>query len=185
MCEVPQGAAVRAGRLDRSGTEASKETRHAGHVNHRTSKEVVAVAQRTGRGIALEEVSGIRDRVRPFRGQRATPSSWPFRRLEERIRYRARRAGVPVIAHYTSHMCPRCGHTARNNHTNRDTFFCRRCGLAGPADHVAGVNVRNRARSAWVLINGPVPQGTQHLPKSVDATRDRSAVGGSRERDTA
>ncbi|MGW7362934.1 RNA-guided endonuclease InsQ/TnpB family protein [Streptomyces sp. NPDC054841] len=142
---------------------AKREARHAAHVNHKISKEIVAVAQRTGRGIALEELGGIRDRVRPFRDQRAALSSWPFHQLEEHIRYKAQRAGVPVIlvdAHYTSQMCPRCGHTARHNRPTRDTFSRRRCGLAGPADHVAGVNVRNRARSAWVLVNGPVPQRT-------------------------
>ncbi|MGW7363556.1 RNA-guided endonuclease InsQ/TnpB family protein [Streptomyces sp. NPDC054841] len=145
----------------RAKRRAKRETRHAAHVNHKISKEIVAVAQRTGRGVALEELSGIRDRVRPSRDQRAALSSWPFHQLEEHIRYKAQRAGVPVIAvdaHHTSQMCPRCGHTARNNRPCRDTFCCRRCGLAGPADHVAGVNVRNRARSAWVLVNGPVPQ---------------------------
>ncbi|MCX4534989.1 transposase [Streptomyces sp. NBC_00841] len=147
----------------RAKRRAKKEARHAGHINHKISKEIVAVAQRTGRGIALEELDGIRDRVRPSRDQRATLSSWPFCQLEEHIRDKARRAGVPVIAvdaHYTSQMCPRCGHTARNNRPSRDCFSCRRCGLAGPADVVAGVNVRNRARSAWVLVNGPVPQRT-------------------------
>ncbi len=145
----------------RAKRRAKREARHAAHVNHKISKEIVAVAQRTGRGIALEELGGIRDRVRPPRDQRAALSSWPFHQLEEHLRYKARRAGVPVVAvdaHYTSQMCPRCGHTARHNRPTRDTFRCRRCGLAGPADHVAGVNVRNRARSAWVLVNGPVPQ---------------------------
>ncbi|MGW1882443.1 RNA-guided endonuclease InsQ/TnpB family protein [Streptomyces sp. NPDC001970] len=156
----------------RAKRRARREARHATHVNHRISKEIVAVAGgasqaklwgSTGRGIALEELSGIRDRVRPSRDQRATLSSWPFHQLEEHIRYKARWAGVPVIwvdARYTSQMCPRCGHTARRNRPVRDAFCCRRCGLAGPADHVAGVNVRNRARSAWVLVNGPVPQRT-------------------------
>jgi predicted transposase len=37
-------------------------------------------------------------------------------------------------------------------------FSCRRCGLAGPADHVAGINVRQRARSAWVFVNMPQPE---------------------------
>ncbi|MGW1888400.1 RNA-guided endonuclease InsQ/TnpB family protein [Streptomyces sp. NPDC001970] len=156
----------------RAKRRAKREARHAAHVNHKISKEIVAVAGgtsqaklwgSTGRGIALEELSGIRDRVRPSRDQRATLSSWPFHQLEEHIRYKSRWAGVPVIwvdARYTSQMCPRCGHTARNNRPVRDIFCCRRCGLAGPADHVAGVNVRNRARSAWVLVNGPVPQRT-------------------------
>ncbi|MFC3898539.1 transposase [Lentzea rhizosphaerae] len=54
---------------------ARKEHRHATHVNHRIAKDVVAVAERTGRGIALEELQGIRDRVTVARHQRATRSS--------------------------------------------------------------------------------------------------------------
>ncbi|MEU6892861.1 transposase [Streptomyces sp. NPDC046557] len=109
----------------RVNRRAKREARHATHVNHEISEEIVAVARRTGRGIALEELSGIRDRVRPSRDQRAALSSWPFHQLEEHIRYKAQRAGVPVVlvdAHYTSQMCPRCGHTARHNRPTRDTF---------------------------------------------------------------
>ncbi|MFI0465715.1 RNA-guided endonuclease InsQ/TnpB family protein [Saccharopolyspora sp. 5N102] len=139
---------------------ARREARHANHTNHRIAKDVVAVAQRTGRGIALEELGGIRDRVTVRRDQRATISSWPFHQLGEFIAYKALRAGVPVLfvdAAYTSQRCPRCGHTERANRLDRDHFCCRRCGLAGPADVVAGVNVRNRARSAWVFVNMPQP----------------------------
>nr|WTB33882.1 transposase [Streptomyces sp. NBC_00830] len=138
-----------------------KEHRHATHLNHRISKEIVSVAQRTGRGIAVEELDGIRDRVRLRRDQRGTLSSWPFHQLEQHLAYKARRAGVPFLevdATYTSQRCPRCGHTERANRPTRDRFSCRRCGLAGPADVVAGVNVRNRARSAWVFATAPVPE---------------------------
>ncbi|WP_202918232.1 hypothetical protein [Streptomyces cavernae] len=45
----------------------------------------------------------------------------------------------------------------KNNRPARDHFRCRRCGLAGPADVVAGVNVRDRARSAWAFVTMPVP----------------------------
>lgn len=144
----------------RLARRAKKESRHATHVNHRIAKEIVAVAQRTGRGIAVEELGGIRERVRLRRDQRATLSSWPFHQLGAHLAYKARRAGVPFLEvdpAYTSQRCPRCGNTERANRSSRDHFHCRRCGLAGPADHVAGVNVRNRARSAWVLVNAPVP----------------------------
>ncbi|WP_433230193.1 RNA-guided endonuclease TnpB family protein [Actinomadura formosensis] len=139
---------------------ARREARHARHVNHKISRQVVAVAARTGRGIALEELGGIRERVTVPRDQRARLSSWPFHQLGEFLEYKARRAGVPFLqvdAAYTSQRCPRCGHTARNNRPSRDHFCCRRCGLAGPADVVAGVNVRDRARSAWVFVNMPAP----------------------------
>nr|WP_194737808.1 RNA-guided endonuclease TnpB family protein [Actinomadura sp. RB99] len=139
---------------------ARRESRHATHINHTISKTVVAVAQRTERGIALEQLQGIRERVTVRRDQRARQSSWPFHQLGAFIAYKARRAGVPVIEvdpAYTSQRCPRCGHTAKANRPSRDAFCCRRCGLAGPADVVAGVNVRDRARSAWVFVNMPPP----------------------------
>ncbi|MGW7692227.1 RNA-guided endonuclease InsQ/TnpB family protein [Streptomyces asiaticus] len=135
-----------------------KERRHATCVNHRVSKEIVSVAQRTGRGIAVEELGGIRERVRLRRDQRGTLSSWPFHQLGQHLVYKARKAGVPFLevdAAYTSQRCPRCGHTERANRPDRDRFRCRRCGLAGLADVVAGVNVRDRARSAWVFVTAP------------------------------
>ena len=55
---------------------AEKEARHATHTNHKVAKTVVAVAQRTGRGIALEELQGIRGRVTVPRGRRARLSCW-------------------------------------------------------------------------------------------------------------
>ncbi|MGW6933913.1 zinc ribbon domain-containing protein [Lentzea sp. NPDC054927] len=111
-------------------------------------------------GIALEELRGIRDRVTVRRHQRATQSSWSFHQLERHITYKARRAGVPVLlvdARYTSQMCSRCKHTSRSNRPTRDWFCCRRCGLAGSADVVAAVNIRDRARRAWVFVNVPLP----------------------------
>ena len=117
-------------------------------------------AQRTGRGIAVEALGGIRERVRLRGDQRGTLSSWPFHQLGQHLAYKAKRAGVPFLevdARHTSQRCPRCGHTGRANRSPRDHFHCRRCGLAGPADVVAGVNVRNRARSAWVLATAPAP----------------------------
>lgn len=139
---------------------ARREARHATHINHKISKTVVAVAQRTERGLALEELRGIRERVTVSRDQRARQSSWPFHQLGSFIEYKARRSGVPFVEvdpAYTSQRCPRCGHTERGNRRSRDHFQCRRCGLAGPADIVAGVNVRDRARSAWVLVTAPAP----------------------------
>lgn len=138
--------------------QARQETRHAAHMNHKIAKTVVADAQRTGRGIALENLQGIRDRVRLKRHQRASLSSWPFHQLGEFITYKARRVGVPVLEvdpAYTSQRCPRCGHVSRKNRPTRDDFVCVVCGLAGPADHIAAVNVARRARTAWALVNTP------------------------------
>lgn len=135
-----------------------KERRHNSHVNHRIAKEIVSEAERTGRGIALEELGGIRERVRLNRSQRDRISNWPFSQLGRYIAYKAQIAGVPVIevdARHTSQMCPLCHHTERGNRKTRDQFECRGCGLAGPADLIAAVNVRARARVAWAVSQGP------------------------------
>lgn len=134
-----------------------KERRHNSHVNHRIAKEIVSEAERTGRGIALEELGGIRERVRLNRSQRDRISNWPFSQLGRYIAYKAQISGVPVIevdARHTSQMCPLCHHTERGNRKTRDQFECRGCGLAGPADLIAAVNVRARARVAWAVSQG-------------------------------
>ncbi|WP_308289401.1 zinc ribbon domain-containing protein [Streptomyces asiaticus] len=58
---------------------------------------------------------------------------------------------MEVDARHISQRCPRCGHTERANRPDRDHFRCRRCGLAGPADVVAG-GQRARSRTLGVGV---------------------------------
>ncbi|MFC5753633.1 RNA-guided endonuclease InsQ/TnpB family protein [Actinomadura rugatobispora] len=146
----------------RLARRSAREARHATHENHKISKQIVADAQRTGRGIAVEQLDGIRDRVRLRRHQRATLSHWSFHQLGTFLEYKARRAGVPLLhvdPAYTSQRCPTpwCGHVSRQNRPTRGTFRCVACGLAGPADDIAAVNVRQRARTAWAFVTMPGP----------------------------
>lgn len=139
-----------------------REARHATNTNHIISKQIVADAQRTDRGIAVEQLDGIRDRVRLRRHQRATISTWPFHRLGTFLEYKARRAGVPFVQvdpAYTSQSCPNrwCGHVSKKNRPTRGRFLCVACGLAGLADDIAAVNVRQRARTAWAFVTMPDP----------------------------
>ncbi|MGI5289490.1 RNA-guided endonuclease InsQ/TnpB family protein [Nonomuraea polychroma] len=139
---------------------AKRERRFAIQTNHVIANEIVADAQRTGRGIAVEELAGIRDRVRLWPSQRATISNWPFHQLGECLAYKARRAGVAFVEvdpAFTSQMCPNrwCGHTARANRPSRDSFRCGSCGFAGPADHIAALNVCRRASAVWAFVNMP------------------------------
>ncbi|MEV6864841.1 transposase [Streptosporangium subroseum] len=139
---------------------AKREARHASNTNHVIAKKIVADAQRTGRGIALEDLAGIRDRVRLHAHQRATLCTWSFHQLGAYIGYKAHRAGAPCLEvdpAYTSQTCPNpwCGHVSRANRPDRDTFYCTSCGLAGPADYIAAVNVARRGAMAWVFVNMP------------------------------
>ncbi|WP_243775210.1 RNA-guided endonuclease InsQ/TnpB family protein [Actinomadura nitritigenes] len=139
-----------------------RETRHATNTNHIISKQIVADAQRTDRGIAVEQLDGIADRVRLRRHQRATFSTWPFHQLGGFLEYKARRAGVPFLQvdpAYSSQGCPNrwCGHVSKKNRPTRGRFRCVACGLAGLADDIAAVNIRNRARTAWAFVTMPDP----------------------------
>lgn len=52
-----------------------KEARFARDVNHCIAKKIVTAAERTSRGIALEDLGGIRERARLRTPQRVTLSS--------------------------------------------------------------------------------------------------------------
>lgn len=144
-------------RLQKKGTQSAKrllkkrrhrESRFVANVNHRIAKMLVAKAKDTGRGIAIEDLKGIRDRITVSKAQHRTQHSWAFHQLRSFIEYKARLAGVPVVLvnpRNTSRTCPHCGCIDKRNRPGRDHFRCVTCGFAGPADTIAAVNIRCRA----------------------------------------
>nr|MDO8082433.1 transposase [Candidatus Freyarchaeota archaeon] len=123
-------------------------------VNHCVSKRLVAKAKDTGRAVALEDLEGIRSQVTVRKAQRSRHHSWTFRQLRSFIEYKAALSGVPIILvdpRGTSHTCPVCGHNEKGNRPSRNEFRCVRCGFAGPADHVAAINIAVRA-----AVNQPI-----------------------------
>jgi putative transposase len=116
---------------------AGKEQRFARHTNHVISKEIVACAKGTRRGIKLEELGGIRDRITVGRKQRVILHSWAFSQLRLFLEYKAKLAGVALILvdpRNTSRECAECGHTAKQNRPNQSTFRCVVCQHTAHAD---------------------------------------------------
>jgi len=133
---------------------SGKERRFARDINHCISKQIVAKAKGTKQAIALEDLSGIRQRVTVRRHQRATLHSWSFFQLRSFVEYKAQREGVPVILvdpKNTSRTCPRCGRVDKRNRPNQSTFSCVICNFSGLADHIAAVNISRRA-----VVNQPI-----------------------------
>lgn len=127
---------------------AGKERRFAKWTNHNLSKTIVAKAKGTGRGIALEDLGGIRDRITARKPQRATLHSWSFAQLRTFIEYKAKLMGVAVVAvdpRNTSRTCPCCGHVDKANRKTQSEFSCTSCGFAELADYIAAVNISRRA----------------------------------------
>jgi IS605 OrfB family transposase len=148
-------------RLQRKGTGGArtklrrltgKEARFRRHENHRISKAIVETAKGTGRGIALEDLKGIRERI-TARGSDARNrlSGWSFGQLYAFLTYKSELAGVPVVTvdpRNTSRTCAACGHCEKSNRTSQAEFVCKACGHGAHADLNAARNIRCRARAA-------------------------------------
>jgi putative transposase len=160
--KVRRSLGRKAGRVKRSGKRpknikrklkalSGRERRFKANENHRIAKRIVEKATDTNRRIALEDLSGIRDRTRFRKTQRDKMSKWSFAELRGFIEYKAKLAGVPVVAvdpRNTSRTCPECGHIDKGNRSTRDLFLCRSCGHFDHADVVGATNIAYAARVA-------------------------------------
>jgi IS605 OrfB family transposase len=134
---------------------SGKQARFQKHTNHCIAKAVVLDAERTSRGIALEQLKGIRQRVTARSNQRARLGNWGFAQLGGFLSYKAKRAGVPVVfvdPRYTSRQCSACGCIDKKNRPNQAAFSCVSCGHTANADHNAAINIRSRA----LVVQGAV-----------------------------
>jgi IS605 OrfB family transposase len=138
---------------------AARQGRYQRHTNHVISKALVLDAERTGRGLALENLKGIRSRVTARGGnQRARLGNWGFGQLGQFCQYKAKRAGVPVVCvdrRNTSRQCAACGCIDKKNRPSQATFKCIGCGHEAQADINAALNIRQRAISARANVITP------------------------------
>ena len=133
---------------------AMKEARFRRNTNHVLSKRIVEKAKDTRRGIALEDLKGIRDRIRFRKPQRARMAGWSFNQLRQFVAYKAQQAEVKLLLvdpKHTSQMCSQCGHIERANRFSQARFCCKQCRHNAHADYNAALNIRARA-----LVNEPI-----------------------------
>ncbi|HJT77807.1 MAG TPA: transposase [Gemmataceae bacterium] len=145
--------------LQRRGTKSARrilkrirrrESRFRRQENHVIAKKLVAAAKGTTRGIALEDLRHIRTRVTVGRRQRARHSGWAFAQLRAFVEYKAKMAGVPVVAvdpRDSSRTCSACGHCEKANRRSQKSFACLHCDFSCNADLNAARNLRARAKS--------------------------------------
>ena len=121
---------------------SGKEMRTASIVNHTIAKKIVAQAKKEHKGIALEDLTGIRKSANK-RGKRfrSRVGRWNFFDLRAKIEYKARLAGIPVALvepRYSSQMCNKCLHIGSRN---GESFKCSYCGTETHADVNAAKNL--------------------------------------------
>jgi putative transposase len=167
MGERHDGAAIEAQRvkfvqrratLQRVGTRAAKkrlcknnlrQSRFQKHENHCISKSIVSKAKRYSLVIYLEELKHIRARVKANKEQRKRLHNWAFGHLRDCIEYKAKRAGIPIVAidpAYTSQTCYQCGVIDKRNRKSQSEFRCIACGHEAHADENAARNIAGKGR---------------------------------------
>ena len=151
-----------------------KEGRFGRDVNHCISKKVVTKAKTASLGIALENLTGIREHVKVRKAQRRQHHSWSFNQLRQFIEYKAKLAGVKVVLvdpRNTSRECPACGYTDKRNRPTQAEFRCLECGFSGSADIVAATNISRR-------VAGNQPYAAPSSVAASPLTEDESEVEG-------
>ena len=134
---------------------ARKQSRFVRDTNHVVSKQLVRTARLSRKAIALEDLSGIRERASVSRELRWLLGNWAFCQLRDFVQYKACAAGLPVVTvdpAYTSRTCSGCGFCDKGNRKSQSQFQCLRCGLTLHADENAAKNVKTRAELSDGLL---------------------------------
>jgi putative transposase len=129
---------------------SGKEKRFQSWVNHNISRRLVDKAASNGMVIALEDLTGIRERTnqepRP-KIERRRSNSWAFFQLRQFLTYKCVVKGVKLILvnpAYTSQTCHKCLHVhpvKGKSYRNGKTFRCGHCNWKCDADYNGAKNI--------------------------------------------
>lgn len=139
---------------------AGKQRRFQMNTNHSIAKNLVAKAKGTQRSIALEDLTGIKQRAEQTvrKAQRSRHGNWGFYQLRSFISYKARLAGVVVAVvdpRNTSRTCSQCEFCDKRNRVDQGHFRCLQCGYTAHADENAAKNIRDRAAVNQPMVSNP------------------------------
>jgi IS605 OrfB family transposase len=143
---------------------SGKEMRRVKHLNHETSRAIVAEALKAGAArITLEDLTHIRERIKAGKRMRTRLHRWAFRQLQSFVAYKAEAAGIEVEyvdPAYTSQTCACCGELGQRV---RHRFVCEKCGFRAHADCNAS---RNLARIGETAVSPRAAVDTPYVGSS-------------------
>ena len=157
---------------------SGRERRFQSWVNHTVSYRIVQTAKRGGKAIALEDLTGIRERTNELprsKTERRRSNSWAFYQLRLFLAYKAIKFGVKLVLidpRYTSQTCHQCLHihpTKGQSYRSGKNYRCGHCGWHGDADLNGAKNISTLGRS----VNSP--GGSEILSCSLSAHVLRAA----------
>jgi IS605 OrfB family transposase len=138
---------------------ARREARFQKDINHIVSKALVGKAAASCKALALEDLSGIRQRVKVRHEQRRQHSAWAFYQLRVFVAYKAHAAGVCVVymdPRHTSRTCSACGYCDKRNRPDQAHFRCLQCGFATHADYNGALNIAHKAAVSRPIVLPPL-----------------------------
>lgn len=106
---------------------------------HLYTSQIIVFAVKCNAGIIqIEKLEGFRA------SQEGILKDWAIADFQEKLRYKAERAGIEISevdARYTSQRCHKCGHIDMENRPSRSEFECTACGHKDNADYNAAKNL--------------------------------------------
>jgi len=142
---------IRAGKRRRELLEkyGRRERNRLNDFYHKLANKIVELAEKYG-GLALEDLTEIRDSIRYSAEMNGRLHRWSFRKIQSIIEYKAKLKGVRVVfvnPAYTSSLCPVCGGKLSPN--GHRVLKCSNCGFEADRDVVGSWNIRLRALKMW------------------------------------
>ncbi len=123
-----------------------KEKNKMSYINHKIAKEIIELAKHYRYGIAIENLKGIRHHYNAKR-HRKRLHKWAYRDLIDKIVYKAKLNGVPIVfvdPRNTSRTCSKCEYLVEKGVKGR-WFECPKCGFQLDRDLNAARNIAKRA----------------------------------------
>ncbi len=137
--------------IQRKGTKSAKRLlkRLSGRertfgtiTNHTISKQIVQLAKSEGKGIAIEDLKGIRFSAnKKGKKFRTRVGKWSYNQLRQFLTYKALLNGVKLVSvppNYTSKTCSNCFHIGNRQGKK---FTCNNCNSVFDADHNGAKNI--------------------------------------------
>ncbi|WP_456396662.1 RNA-guided endonuclease InsQ/TnpB family protein [Thermococcus sp.] len=135
-----------------------RERNRLNDLYHKLANKIVELAEKYG-GIALEDLTKIRDSIRYSAEMNGRLHRWSFRKFQSIIEYKAKLRGVRVVfvnPAFTSSLCPVCGGKLSPN--GHRVLKCLNCGFEADRDVVGSWNIRLRALKMWGVTVPPESQ---------------------------
>ena len=132
---------------------SGKERTTSTIINHTISKQIVQLAKSEGKGVAIEDLKGIRFSAnKKGKKFRTRVGKWNFNQLRSFLTYKCLLNGVKLVdvpPAYTSKTCHNCFHIGNRQGKK---FTCNNCNSVFDADENAAKNI---ALLGTTFVNSP------------------------------